>query len=58
MADIELLKRDFDFYCHLLYKISIVNYKFRNGTTNILCSVLNSHLLKPTIIKFSFMHVY
>ena len=56
-ADIKLFTWDFDFYCHLLHKISIVNSKFRNHTTNILCSVLNGRLLKPTVLKFSFMFI-
>ena len=55
MADVKLSKRDFDFYCHLLHKISIVNSKFRNSSTNILCSVLNSRILKPAILIFSFI---
>ena len=54
---VKLSKRDFDFYCQLLQKIIIVNSKFRNGSTNILCSVLNSRLLKTTILKFSFMFI-
>ena len=33
----------------------VVHSKFRNYTTTILCSVLNSRLLKSTILKFSFM---
>ena len=53
MAGVKLSKWDFDFYCHLLHKISVVNFKFRNDIANILCSV--SRLLKPTILKFSFM---
>ena len=57
MADVKLSKRDFDFNCYLLHKISIVDSTFRNGTTNILCSVLNSRLLKPTILKFSFIFI-
>ena len=57
VPDVKLTMRDFDFYCHLLHKISIVNSKFRNGSTNILCSVLNSRLLKPTILKFSYMFI-
>ena len=57
VADVKISKRDFDFYCHLVHKISIVNSKFRNASTNILFKVLNSRLLKPTMIKFSFMFI-
>ena len=57
VADVKLSKWDFYFYCHILHKISVVNSKFRNDTANILCSVLNSLLLKPTILKFSFMFI-
>ena len=58
MADVEPgPKRDFDFYCHLLRKISAVNFKFRNYTTSILSSVLNSRLLKSTILKVSFIFI-
>ena len=57
MTDVKLSKRDFDFYCHLLHKIKIVNSKFRNGSTHILCSVLNSRFLKPTILKLSLMFI-
>ena len=51
LADIKLLQRNFDFYGRPLPKISIVNSKFRNGPTNILRSIRNSRLLKPTILK-------
>ena len=37
--------------------MSIVNSNFRNGSTNILCDVLNIRLLKPTILKFSLMFI-
>ena len=57
MTNVKISKRDFDFYCHQLDKIIKVNSKFRNGTTNILCSVLNSRLLKPTKLKFSSMFI-
>ena len=54
-ADVKFSKQCFNYYFHLLHKISIVNSKFRNSTINILCSVLNSRLLKPSILKLSFM---
>ena len=57
MTDVKLSKWDFYFYCRLLHKISVVYSKFWNDTANILCSVLNSRLLKPTILKFSFMFI-
>ena len=53
----QLAKWDFNFYFRLLHKISVVYSKFLNDTTNISCSVLNSRLLKPTILKFSFMFI-
>ena len=37
--------------------MSVVYFKFRNDTANILCRALNSRLLKPTILKFSFMFI-
>ena len=40
MAEVKFSKWDFNFYCHLLHKISVVNSK---------CSVLNSRLLKNYI---------
>ena len=58
VADVKLLKRDFSFYYHLLHKTSVVNYEFRNFTTYILCSTLNSRLLKLTVLKFSFIFLY
>ena len=51
MADVELSKWDFYFYCHLLHKISVENSEFRNDIDNILCSVLNGRLLQPTTRK-------
>ena len=57
VTDVKLSKCNFYFYCRLLHKISVVHSKFRNDTANILCSVLNSRLLKPTILKFSFMFI-
>ena len=57
VTDVKLSKWDFYFYCHLLHKISVVHSKFQNDTANISCSVLNSRLLKPTILRFSFMFI-
>ena len=57
MAHVKLLKRDFYFYYHLLHTISVINSKLRNCTTNVLSSVLNSRLLKPIILKFSFIFI-
>ena len=57
MADVKLSKWDLNFYCRLLHKISVVYSKFLNDTANILRSVLNSRLLKSTILKFSFMFI-
>ena len=57
MSDVTLSKWDFYSYCRLLHKISVVYSKFRNDTAYILYSVLNSRLLKPTILKFSFMFI-
>ena len=57
VADVKLSKRNFDFYSHLLHRISIFKSKFRNTSTNILYSVLNSRFLKPIILKFSFMFI-
>ena len=57
VTDVKLSKWNFYFYCRILHKISVVYSKFRNDTANILCSVLNSRLLKPTILKFSFMFI-
>ena len=55
VAHVKLPRWDFDFYYHLLHTISVVNCKL--CTTNILSSVLNSRLLKPTILKFSFIFI-
>ena len=57
VADDKLPKRDFDFYCLLLHTISVVNSKFFNYPTNILCSIPNSRPLKPTILQFSFIFI-
>ena len=55
--DVKLSKQDFDFYCHLLHKSGVDNSKFKNYTTNISCSILNSHLLNSTVLKFSFIFI-
>ena len=58
VADVKFSKRDFNFYCRLLHEISVVDSNFLNATTNILCGVLNSRLLRPTsILKFSFIFI-
>ena len=57
VADVKISKWNFNFYCHPLHKISVINSKFRNDIANILCSVLNSRLLKPTIWKLSLMFI-
>ena len=57
VVDVKLSKWDFNFYCRLLNKISVVYSKFRNDIANILCSALNNRLLKPSILKFSFMFI-
>ena len=55
--DCKLSKWYFDFYCHLLHKISVVNSKFWNYTTNILyISGLSSRLLKVSfLLNFDLM---
>ena len=58
MADAKLTKRDFvgpRMRESIMADVKFV--KVRNDTANILCSVLNSRLLKPTILKFSFMFI-
>ena len=57
VVDVKLSKWDFNFYCRLLNKISVVYSKFQNDVANILCSALNNRLLKPSILKFSFMFI-
>ena len=58
MADAKLTKRDFvgpRMRESIMADVKFV--KVRNDTANILCSILNSRLLKPTTLKFSFIFI-
>ena len=57
VTDVKLSKWDFYFLCRLLLEISVVYSKVWNDIANILCSILHSRLLNPTILKFSFMFI-
>ena len=57
-VELDLAKRDFDFYYHLLHKTRVVNNKFRNFTNAyILCSAFNSLAFEINYVKIQF-HFY